>query len=177
MRNAIIKILNYYKKSPSLSIAQPVDHASLLAYWGNDQLQESVQSKGKQSFRKKFMVWSYQTKKLSRKLVLITVPLCLIIAAVKLYTAKPITIHAAWFDDNYSYRQNITFTNSSEINAERRVTVTINTSTLITAGKMQSDCDDTRFTNANGKLLRYQLTGTCNNAATTYDVVFLSIVN
>ena len=84
---------------------------------------------------------------------------------------------AAWFDDSYGYRQKMTFTHTADISSERRVTVTINTSTLITAGKMQSDCDDTRFTDANGKVLRYQLTGTCNNSATTYNVVFPSINN
>ncbi len=84
---------------------------------------------------------------------------------------------AAWFDDNYAYRQRISFTHNADISSDRRVSVSLDTATLITASKMQSTCKDTRFTDINGKLLRYQLTGTCNNAATTYDVVFPIIVN
>jgi hypothetical protein len=78
---------------------------------------------------------------------------------------------ASWFSDSYYYRTPTTFTHNATITSPRRIEFTVDTATLITAGKMQSDCDDTRFTDAAGKVLAYALTGSCNNAATTYDVV------
>lgn len=86
-------------------------------------------------------------------------------------------VEAAWYDDNYAYRQKITFTHNADITSDRRITVTVDTATLITNNKMLSSCADTRFTDPNGKVLRYQLTGTCNNASTTYDVVFPKVFN
>lgn len=103
--------------------------------------------------------------------------LLLAMPLIYLSLRSPTSTEAVWFDDNYAYRQIITFTHNADITSDRRVTITVNTATLITNAKMQSDCDDTRFTNNNGKILRYQLTGTCNNAATTYDVVFPAIYN
>ncbi len=99
-----------------------------------------------------------------------------LIAGVIFMIWYPTRARAAWFDDNYSYRQPTSFTHNAAL-TNRRVTITIDTATLITNGKMQSDCDDTRFTDNSGKVLRYQLTGACNNAATTYDVAFPTIIN
>ncbi len=90
---------------------------------------------------------------------------------------RPQKASADWFDDSYAYRQQFAFTHNADISAERAITFSLDTATLITAGAMQTDCDDTRFTDINGKVLRYQLTGTCNNAATTYEVVFPSIIS
>ena len=84
---------------------------------------------------------------------------------------------AVWYNDEYAYRQIFSFTHDADISTERAITFSLDTAELIAAGVMQLDCDDTRFTNLNGKLLRYQLTGTCDNAATTYEVVFPSIIN
>lgn len=84
---------------------------------------------------------------------------------------------AAWYDDSYAYRQRFSFTHNADVSTPRAVTFSLDTAELITAGNMQSDCDDTRFTDINGKLLQYELTGTCNNAATTYEVVFETIIN
>jgi concanavalin A-like lectin/glucanase superfamily protein len=90
---------------------------------------------------------------------------------------RPTKAHADWFDDNYAYRQKFSFTHNADIYTEQAITFSLDTAELITAGVMQADCDDTRFTDINGKLLRYQLTGTCNNAATTYEVVFPRVFN
>lgn len=84
---------------------------------------------------------------------------------------------AAWFDDTFAYRQQFSFTHNADISAERAITFSLDTAELIAAGVMQADCDDTRFTDINGKLLNYQLTGSCDNAATTYEVVFPSVIN
>ncbi len=95
---------------------------------------------------------------------------------IVLFFIHPVA-NAAWSDDNYSYREKLTFTHNASINTDRRIAITLNTATLITNGKMQSNCADSRFTDNNGKILRYQLTGTCNNVSTTYDVVFPVIYN
>ncbi|CAN5322876.1 hypothetical protein BH10PAT1_BH10PAT1_1780 [soil metagenome] len=97
-----------------------------------------------------------------------------IFVGLKLWTNN--RVKAAWFDDSYGYRKLITFTHNAAL-TNRRVTITIDTATLITAGKMQSNCADSRFTDINGQLLQYQLTASCNNASTTYDVVFPTIIN
>lgn len=96
---------------------------------------------------------------------------------IGLLAIKPHEASAAWFNDSYAYRQKITFTHNADIASERRITITIDTATLISNGKMQSDCDDSRFTDVNGKVLLYQLTGSCNNSATTYDVVVPTVYN
>jgi len=101
----------------------------------------------------------------------------LVLTSVRFVFFSPREAEAAWFDDDYAYRQPFSFTHNADISTERRITFSLDTAELITAGVMQSDCDDTRFTNINGLVLRYELTGTCNNAATTYEVVFPSIIN
>lgn len=81
---------------------------------------------------------------------------------------------AAWFDDSFAYRTPITFTNSGSEVTYQKVKFDVDTATLISAGKMQSDCGDSRFTNANGKVLRYYLDsagGACNTSSTDYYVL------
>ncbi len=80
-------------------------------------------------------------------------------------------VEAAWFDDTYSYRVKYTFIHNADITSERRVSITLNTQDPIANLRMQSDCDDSRFTDGRGTILRYQLTGTCNSTTTAYSVV------
>lgn len=98
-----------------------------------------------------------------------------VIFAIYTYISKP--IDAAWIDESWSYRQKFTFTHNADISAERAITLSIDTAEIITAGNMQSDCDDVRFTDLNGNMLKFELTGSCNNSATTYEVVFQLISN
>ncbi|CAN5322938.1 hypothetical protein BH10PAT1_BH10PAT1_1790 [soil metagenome] len=97
-----------------------------------------------------------------------------IFIGLKLWTNNK--VKAAWFDDSFGYRKSFSFTHNAAL-TNRRVTITIDTATLISAGKMQSSCNDSRFTDISGTLLAFQLTGSCNNASTTYDVVFPTIIN
>ncbi len=107
---------------------------------------------------------------------LLVIPLLIAIIGVWLLWphGKP---EAGWFDDGYGYRQKISFSHNAAISTERAVTFSLDTAEIIGNGAMQTDCDDVRFTDINGKLLKYQLTGTCNNAATTFEVVFPSVIN
>jgi hypothetical protein len=121
--------------------------------------------------------WFFLLRKRKTAVRLVAVLGVVSLLEVGVLLLQPEKASAAWFDDSYGYRQLFTFTHNADIASDRRVTLTIDTATLITNGKMQADCDDSRFTDINGKVLRYQLTGTCNNAATTYDVVFPTIYN
>lgn len=77
---------------------------------------------------------------------------------------------ANWWDQSYGYRQTVSITNSSGSNLTNfQVSFTLDTATLITAGKMQSDCDDIRITDISGNLLNYWIEENnpgCNNSAT-----------
>ncbi len=84
---------------------------------------------------------------------------------------------ATWFDDTYAYRLRFSFTHNAAVTSPRSITFTLNTAQLITANILQSDCDDLRFTDGNGLALPYDVTGTCNNASTTVEVIFPTILN
>lgn len=114
-----------------------------------------------------------------RKIVLATsLSLIVVFGSIAVLLAlKPKGTLAVWFDDSYTYRQLFSFTHNANISSPRAVTFSLDTAELIAAGVMQSDCDDTRFTDINGKQLQFEITGTCNNAATTYEVVFPTVVN
>lgn len=85
---------------------------------------------------------------------------------------------AAWFNDNWGYRSEYTITNSAAL-TNRKIKIDADTATYIAAGKMQSDCDDSRFTDSTGKILEYFIdsdTGACNSSSTDYYVT-LPVVN
>jgi len=85
---------------------------------------------------------------------------------------------AAWFDDRWSYRQPVTFNNSGAATTNQKVKLDLDTETLVTASKMQADCDDARFTAKNGEVLSYFLDaagGACNTASTDFYVLMPTI--
>src|SRR3989344_1357743 len=75
---------------------------------------------------------------------------------------------AAWFDDNWGYRQRIdvTVTSTASDITFLDTLITVDTDDLITAGKLQSSCQDLRFTNQNGKALPYYIDSGCNGNST-----------
>ncbi len=74
-------------------------------------------------------------------------------------------ISAAWFDESYRYRQSVVLTNGGTNQTDFQISFTLDTATLITAGKMQSDCDDLRITDTSGKVLPHWIA--TGNTATT----------
>lgn len=77
-------------------------------------------------------------------------------------------IEASWFDPGWGFRQKIPITNASgATQADFQSDITINTSTLISAGKLQASCQDIRFTDQSGKVLPYWIEPTTCNTATT----------
>lgn len=80
-------------------------------------------------------------------------------------------VSAAWFDDNWGYRQTVAVTNSGSAQTDFQISITLDTATLVTAGKMQSDCDDLRVTDSVGDVLpifieKAPTANTCNQSAT-----------
>ena len=68
----------------------------------------------------------------------------------------------------WSYRKAITISHTGTAVTEYQVMVNdIDTASMISAGKLQSDCDDLRFTNSDGELIDYYIVGdTCNSSDT-----------
>lgn len=116
-------------------------------------------------------------RKLTKKAI-IAVLAILIIGIPFLYltllNSKPTL--ASWYDDNWNYRQAITVTvssSSSDItNLETLVTVD---TTGITA-KINTNCEDLRFTNQAGKLLPYYAPSCSDNSAANKIWVMLDLV-
>lgn len=96
--------------------------------------------------------------------VVIVLPLSLL-----LFRNNSPSVEAGWWNEMWYYRQAIPINYSgSSVLTEYQVFIdNLDTSSLITADKMQSDCDDIRFTNKNGILLDYYIVGnTCNSPDT-----------
>jgi hypothetical protein len=75
---------------------------------------------------------------------------------------------AAWFDEGWSYRQRIDISNSSgSTQSNFQVQLSFNTSALITAGKLQTNCNDLRITDQGGNLLPFWIEPTTCNTTTT----------
>ncbi len=77
---------------------------------------------------------------------------------------------ASWMDESWLYRVPIQVTNSSgSTQTDFQVSFTLDTSSLITAGKMNSSCNDLRVTDISGKILPYWIEENnpgCNQTAT-----------
>ena len=85
---------------------------------------------------------------------------------------------AAWYDDNWNYRVKYTINNTGSADANKKVKADIDTQALVTDEKIQVDCDDSRFTDINGKILEYFIDatgGACNTASTDYYVLVPTI--
>jgi len=75
-----------------------------------------------------------------------------------------------WWNTSFSYRAKINITSLVSTSLNNTIVLTnLSTSDLISQGKMQSYCNDTRFTDTSGNELQYTLeTSTCNTANTIY---------
>ncbi len=100
-------------------------------------------------------------------LIIIVFLLIPIVFLLRLQT-HPKTVSAEWFNDSWTYRQAINISSSSN-QTNFQISLSVGTSSLIAADKMQSDCDDIRLTDQNGQLLSHWIeTGTyaCNTTNT-----------
>ena len=65
----------------------------------------------------------------------------------------------------YKYLRNVIIDNTQNLNnlTDYQILITLDTQSLISQGKMRSDCGDVRFTDSDGKLLNYWIEpNTCN---------------
>jgi len=74
--------------------------------------------------------------------------------------------NTTWNDNNFKYRKPITLSTTSSL-TDYQIKITTDTSSLVSAGKMQSDCDDIRFMDFNGTVLNYWIESGCNSASTS----------
>lgn len=102
-------------------------------------------------------------------LLVIAVPLIYL----TLLNSRP--AQAAWYDDSWAYRQAITVTNSGSAQTNFEKMFKIDTSTLVTAGKLQTNCNDLRLTNQAGKLLKHYISNGCNSTFTSVWVIIDSL--
>ena len=75
-------------------------------------------------------------------------------------------VKAAWWNETWMYRVAVNIGNTGGSNlTDFQVSVSMDTSALVTASKIQSDCDDIRVTDQTGKVLPYWVSG-CNTTST-----------
>ncbi len=108
------------------------------------------------------------SKRAKRRMGVFTLSVVTIITFA--FVLAPKQTEAGWWDETWLYRIKETFTNSASAIANYQVSITLDTATLITASKMQSDCDDVRVTDIGGKELPYWIeesgVGGCNSTTT-----------
>lgn len=76
-------------------------------------------------------------------------------------------IQAAWYNNSWNYRQPVTVTYSGATLTNTDVLISFDTSTLISAGKMQANCDDLRLTDSDQTtLVNYWVESGCNTTTT-----------
>ncbi|HVT63113.1 MAG TPA: DUF2341 domain-containing protein, partial [Legionellaceae bacterium] len=120
--------------------------------------------KGLKILRLKFSKYYRQRPKLFFGTILLVTILLLV--GIKLWAGG--LVKGAWFDNNWAYRQRVDITvssNSSDVK-NLETLMTINTSSLVSAGKLQSSCQDLRFTNIHGDSLHYYIDSGCNTSTT-----------
>ncbi len=88
-----------------------------------------------------------------RNIGVITLAALLSVVGIIYFTTNTKGALAGWFDDSFKYRQRIPITNSGSALTNYQIGITLNTSALVSAGKLQSDCDDIRITSENGEIL------------------------
>ena len=125
----------------------------------------------------KTLIYDLKSQKNPHLLIGAIIFLILLVPLIYLITKNPKPSQAAWFNDSWMYRKSIPITNSGSAQTDFQISTTVDTATLITDGKLQSDCDDIRFTDNNGKLLPHWIEegSGCNTATTKIWVKTLSI--
>ncbi|MBI4136714.1 DUF2341 domain-containing protein [Candidatus Roizmanbacteria bacterium] len=95
--------------------------------------------------------------------------LAVIIAGAALLFFNRSETEAAWWDDAWRYRQKvpISYTGTENLTEYQVLVDNLDTATMVTNGKLQSDCDDLRFVSQDGQVLSYFIVAnTCNTATT-----------
>src|SRR3989344_5772708 len=99
-----------------------------------------------------------------KKIFLFVLTLTVLVVGYKIFTSKK--AGAAWWNEGWTYRMKSTVTNGANALTDFQVSLTLNTSTLISAGKMQSDCDDIRVVGSDMTTLQDFYIEGCNTTVT-----------
>ncbi len=109
-------------------------------------------------------------KKISKKTILIASVLVILIGVPVLayfYLNEETEDTSAWYDNSWLYRRSITVNNAGGTLTNEDVLITLDTASLISAGKLQSDCDDLRFVDSDDSTsLQYWIEDDCNTSST-----------
>jgi hypothetical protein len=107
-----------------------------------------------------------KNKKKFRRLIIGFYLLCFLILFAVLVRGITET-SAAWYNSSWLYRRPVTITGNGNAYSNLNVLVNVDTSALISASKLQSDCDDIRFTDTNETtLIDYWIEGGCGTTST-----------
>lgn len=83
-----------------------------------------------------------------------------------------------WMNSSWLYRKSITVPNPGSTLTNEDVLIEVNTASLVTAGKLQSDCDDLRFVDSDDNTyLKYWVEGGCNTSTTQIWIQIPSLPN
>jgi len=107
-------------------------------------------------------------KKMERKAIVgIVLSLLLITMITYTYNLASATLGEAWWNASWGYRAPITITeNSGSDLTDYQALVTVDTASLISQGKMRSDCGDIRFTDSDSNEVPYWIESGINSANT-----------
>jgi len=107
--------------------------------------------------------------KISKRTILIGISTLVVAAGGLTYflLSKDDPSVLGWMNNSWLYRKSITVANTGATLTNEDVLITIDTATLITASKLQNDCDDLRFTDSDeSTTLSYWVEGGCNTSTT-----------
>ncbi|MCJ7450206.1 MAG: DUF2341 domain-containing protein [Candidatus Nanohaloarchaeota archaeon QJJ-9] len=92
----------------------------------------------------------------------------LIVAVISAFLLPNIaSAYDTWFDTSWQYRKPVNITeNSGEDLKNYQVRLKFDTSSLISSGKMESNCSDIRLVDSEGKKLDYWIESGCNTSST-----------
>jgi len=87
---------------------------------------------------------------------------------------KTTKVSAAWWNESWQYRRSISISNSSgsnQTNIQVKILNSYDLSSLISAGKIQSDLDDLRFTDSNNNLINYWIEDSTNSSVDIWAII------
>ena len=105
----------------------------------------------------------------TKKIVAFSFLITTTVSVAFLFLIKGTDTEASWYNDNWQYRKAITIENSGSGVTNQQVKVEQDTATMITDGKLQSSCQDIRFTDSNGNLLKHRVGVAGSTSTITYD--------
>lgn len=104
------------------------------------------------------------------QVLLISLTLLALLSFGVLYTLlQRDEVEAGWWDETWMYRKaiEVVYSGSENLTEYQVLVDNLDTASLVTAGKLQADCDDIRFVSSSGQILDYSIVGnTCNTSET-----------